>query len=119
MCDLLVCLNFIYILLCLALSERMMMMLLCNAKADWTTIEKCWVTSSFTQTKDTAVFENHNRLFLSGILGVPRETGLTAASRERWVDNYAYRYDGGRVSMKEFRFGGEGSGLGMSVYVQC
>jgi hypothetical protein len=42
----------------------------------------------------TAVFENHDRLFLSRIVGVPRELN-GAASEQRWVDNYAYRYDAG------------------------
>ena len=60
--------------------------------ADWTTVEKSWVTTSTTQALDTAVFENHDRLFLRDILGVPREPGQTAASNVRWVDNYAYRY---------------------------
>lgn len=62
-------------------------------------------------TSDTAVFENHDRLFLTKILGVPRDlSGPT--SKQRWIDNYAYRYDAGRVSLREFRFGGEGAGMG-------
>ena len=80
--------------------------------ADWTTFERSWVTTSEAQPLDSAVFENHDRLFLKDVLGVPRETGHTAASRQRWVDNYAYRYDGGTLQMRRFRFGGEGSGLG-------
>jgi hypothetical protein len=78
--------------------------------ADWTTVDNVWVTTSPTMRNDSAVFENHDRLFLSNVLGVPRDVG-GAAARQRWVDNYAYRYDGGRVSMRGFRFGGEGAGM--------
>lgn len=60
---------------------------------------------------NTAVIENHDRLWMSHVLGVPRET-RGAASRQRWVDNYLYRSAGGRISMHAFRFGGEGGGLG-------
>jgi hypothetical protein len=78
--------------------------------ADWTTVDNCWVTTSMAMTNDTAVFENHDRLFLSNILGVPRDIhGVNAT--QRWVDNYAYRYDAGRVSLRGFRFGGEGGGM--------
>ncbi len=80
--------------------------------ADWTTVDKSWVTTSETQPLDSAVFENHDRLFLSDILGVPRESGHSAAARQRWVDNYVYRSAQGRVGIRQFRFGGEGSGLG-------
>ena len=80
--------------------------------ADWTTFEKSWVTTSEAQPLDSAVFENHDRLFLKDVLGVPRESGHSAASRQRWVDNYAYRSAGGGLQMRRFRFGGEGSGLG-------
>jgi len=34
------------------------------------------------------------------------------ASEQRWIDNYAYRSGGGRISARAFRFGGEGYGLG-------
>ena len=78
---------------------------------DWTKLSDSWVTTSAMMTNSTAVFENHDRLFLSNILAVPRET-LGGGTQQRWVDNYAYRYDGGRVSLHQFRFGGEGNGLG-------
>eukprot|EP00040_Diaphanoeca_grandis_P005372 m.32587 g.32587 ORF g.32587 m.32587 type:complete len:543 (+) comp16666_c1_seq2:178-1806(+) len=78
--------------------------------ADWTTVDNCWVTTSVDMTNNSAVFENHDRLFLSNILGVPRDLA-GAPAQQRWVDNYAYRYDGGRVSMTQFRFGGEGKGM--------
>lgn len=34
-------------------------------------MEDCWVTTSPTMQNDSAVFENHDRLFLKRILGVP------------------------------------------------
>eukprot|EP00038_Savillea_parva_P013867 m.213055 g.213055 ORF g.213055 m.213055 type:complete len:572 (-) comp26353_c0_seq1:183-1898(-) len=79
--------------------------------ADWTRVDSSWVTSSSTMPNDTAVFENHDRLTLSNIVGVPREVN-GPTSRQRWVDNYAFRLGGGTVIFDNFRFGGEGHGLG-------
>ena len=59
---------------------------------------------------DTAVIENYDRLWMSNVLGVPREV-RGGGSRQRWVDNYLFRAEGGRVSMRAFRFGGEGGGM--------
>jgi hypothetical protein len=79
--------------------------------ADWTTLDNVWITSSPSMPNDTAVIENHDRLWMSNVLGVPREV-RGSSSRQRWVDNYLFRSGGGRVSMRAFRFGGEGNGLG-------
>lgn len=79
--------------------------------ADWTTMDNVWITTAPSMPNDTAVIENHDRLWLTNVLGVPREV-RGASSRQRWVDNYLFRSAGGRLSMRAFRFGGEGSGLG-------
>lgn len=79
--------------------------------ADWTSMDAVWITTAMAMPNDTAVIENHDRLWLSNVLGVPHEV-RGAGSLQRWVDNYAFRSEGGRVSMRGFRFGGEGHGLG-------
>lgn len=79
--------------------------------ADWTSMDAVWITSATAMPDDTAVIENHDRLWMSNVLGVPHEV-RGPASGQRWVDNYAFRSEGGRVSMRGFRFGGEGHGLG-------
>ena len=33
------------------------------------------------------------------------------ASKQRWIDNYSHRIDGGTVHVRNFRFGGEGKGI--------
>ena len=59
-----------------------------------------------------AVIENHDKLFISNILGVPcNDVKPPNASKQRWIDNYSHRIDGGTVHVKNFRFGGESSGL--------
>lgn len=79
--------------------------------ADWTLVESVWVTTSPSMPNDTAVFENHDRMVLSHIVGVPREV-LGPTTRQRWVDNYAFRLSGNGVALRDFRMGGEGNGLG-------
>jgi len=79
--------------------------------ADWTSLESVWITTAVAMPNDTAVIENHDRLWMSNVLGVPHEA-RGPGSLQRWVDNYAFRSEGGRVSMRGFRFGGEGHGLG-------
>ena len=56
------------------------------------------------------MIENHDKLFIDNILGVPCNTRGNA-SKMRWIDNFAHRIDGGTVHVKAFRFGGEGAGL--------
>ena len=53
--------------------------------ADWTTMEQCWISSSYTM-QDKAVIENHDKLFLRDILGVPCN-GLQnrSVTRRRWI----------------------------------
>lgn len=48
-----------------------------------------------------AVIENYGNITIENILGVPRVSGTD----QRWIDNY------GSVSIKKFRFGGEGGGF--------
>jgi len=48
-----------------------------------------------------AVIENYGNLTIENVLGVPRVRGTD----QRWIDNY------GGLSIKKFRFGGEGAGF--------
>lgn len=73
--------------------------------ADWTSVESSWVTSS-PEMSGKAVFENHDRLFLRDVLGVPGAAYAPNANA-RWVDNFSHRLSGGWVHMKEVRFGDE------------
>ena len=73
-------------------------------------MDNAWITTSPSMPNDTAVIENHDRLFASHVLGVPRESNGNA-SKQRWVDNYAFRL-GAAVTLRAFRFGGEGDGMG-------
>ena len=53
--------------------------------ADWTTMEQCWISSSYTM-QDKAVIENHDKLFLRDILGVPRnDLQNRSVTRRRWI----------------------------------
>jgi hypothetical protein len=79
--------------------------------ADWTVVDTSWVTTSPTMPNNTAVFENHDRMTLAHIVGVPQEVS-GATTRQRWVDNYAFRLTGNGVMLRDFRMGGEGHGLG-------
>jgi hypothetical protein len=82
--------------------------------ADWTHMEDCWLNSYTPYMKDRmAVLENHDRLFLSNILGVPGnlykqcDPDNASCPDLRWIDNYSYRSEGGQVIVRDFRFGGE------------
>ena len=73
--------------------------------ADWATFSDSWISSSCAM-QDKAVIENHDRLFISNICGVPCGDRWNE-THTRWIDNYAHRVDGGMVHVKNFRFGGE------------
>jgi hypothetical protein len=81
---------------------------------DWSTMEQCWISSSCTM-EDKAVIENHDKIFLRDIVGVPcnpnQSNKTDRQSSGRWIDNYSHRVDGGMVHARNFRFGGEDGGL--------
>lgn len=53
-----------------------------------------------------AIFENHGKLILNRMLGVP---GVVVGSDQRWIDNWGY------VTARGCRFGGEGGGMQIVV----
>ena len=61
-----------------------------------------------------ALFENHDKLFLSRMLGVP-ESGIVPGSDQRWIDNHNHGATGGQVVARDCRFGGEGGGFTVVV----
>jgi hypothetical protein len=77
--------------------------------SDWAVLRDSWISTSCNLT-DGAVIENHDKLFISNILGVPCNRRGNA-SKQRWIDNYSHRIDGGTVHVRNFRFGGESTGL--------
>lgn len=80
--------------------------------ADWTHMEDCWV-NSYTpyMPPRTAVLENHDRLFITRMLGVPGNLYKQCDPNDRtcpdlrWVDNFSYRTEGGQVIVRDSRFG--------------
>jgi hypothetical protein len=81
--------------------------------ADWSTMEQCWISTSCAM-QNKAVIENHDKLFLRDILGVPcnpnAHNKTDNRSSGRWIDNYSHRVDGGFLHAQSFRFGGESGG---------
>ena len=68
---------------------------------DGTALRNCWVTTSL-EMKNMAAIENRSgSLTCEKILGVPLANGHD----QRWIDNF------GSVVCRDFRFGGEGSGM--------
>ena len=83
------------------------------AWSDWGVLADSWITTSPTMA-DKAVVENHGRLKVSNILGVPRNLPSSCppnSTRQRWFDNYSHRVDGGMLTIRNFRFGGEAMGI--------
>ena len=86
--------------------------------SDWGVFEDSWITTSPTMF-NKSVIENHGRLHVDNILGVPQNMGMghnnmgntSNASRNRWFDNYSHRIDGGILQIRGFRFGGEREGI--------
>jgi hypothetical protein len=79
--------------------------------SDWGVFRDSWISTSCDLTNG-AVIENHDKLFISNILGVPcNHVNPPNASKQRWIDNYSHRIDGGTVHVRNFRFGGESAGL--------
>ena len=63
---------------------------------------------------DKAVVENHGRLKVSNILGVPQNPPKQCppnSTKQRWFDNFSHRVDGGMLTIRNFRFGGESMGI--------
>ena len=52
--------------------------------SDWAVFSDSWISTSC-DLRDAAVIENHDKLFISNILGVPCNT-LGNASKMRWID---------------------------------
>lgn len=82
--------------------------------SDWGSITDCWITTS-SNMSNLAVIENHDKLMVANILGVPQNRNgshdATNATRMRWIDNYSHRVDGGTLHVQNMRFGGEAGGI--------
>jgi len=65
--------------------------------ADWTTLDNAWITTARAMPNDTAVIENHDRLFATNVLGVPHEE-RGPGSQQRWCAARALR----RNSRRQF-----------------
>ena len=78
--------------------------------SDWASFSDSWITGHPDMT-NMAIIENHDKIMISKILGVPQNRGETNATRQRWIDNYSHRMDGGTVHVRDVRFGGESSGI--------
>ena len=76
---------------------------------DQMVLEDIWVEGAPGPRK--ALFENHDKLFLQRMLGVP-ESGMVPGSDQRWIDNHNHGSTGGQVVARDCRFGGEGGGFG-------
>eukprot|EP01051_Picozoa_sp_SAG22_P017856 SAG22_NODE_2854_length_2155_cov_2.038911_2_plen_213_part_00 len=70
---------------------------------DTLTIEDVWVEGcGYNRSAFVALFENHGKLILNRMLGVPyTHKGLG----QRWIDNWGY------LTARNCRFGGEGGGM--------
>jgi hypothetical protein len=76
---------------------------------DWSTMEQCWIEASCS-TGARGVIENHDKLFLRDILGVPCNKKGNAAqphipSETYWIGNHGFTH------AHNFRFGGEMGGF--------
>lgn len=49
-----------------------------------------------------------DKIRIENILGVPCNPGGSLVTKQRWIDNYSHRIDGGNLHVSGFRFGGEG-----------
>ena len=78
--------------------------------SDWASFSDSWITAHENMT-DMAVIANHDKIMISNILGVPQNRKKTNATRQRWIDNYSHRVDGGTVHVRDVRFGGESGGI--------
>ena len=78
--------------------------------SDWGSFSDSWISTSATM-RNKSVVENHDKLFVQNILGVPTNPGETNATLMSWFSNYAHRVDGGTLHIRNMRFGGEGGGL--------
>ena len=81
---------------------------------DWSTFETSWISTSCTM-EDKAAIENHDKIFLRDIVGVPcnpnQKNATDRESSGRWIDNFSHRVGGGTVHATNVRFGGEDGGL--------
>lgn len=68
--------------------------------SDQSHLSDCWISTT-RERSNLAVLENHGVLTCRNIVGVPNVSGTD----QRWIDNY------GTLSVRNFRFGGEGGGF--------
>ena len=69
--------------------------------------------------RNKSVVENHDKLFVQNILGVPTNPGETNATLMSWFGNWAHRVDGGTLHIRNMRFGGEGGGYDGDAFSIC
>lgn len=71
-------------------------------------VEKAGPNGSYAK----ALFENHDKLILLRMLGVPEPI---EGNDQRWIDNYNHGDQGGVLTARDSRFGGEGGGFTVVV----
>lgn len=80
---------------------------------DYMVIEDAWVERAGPNgSYSKALFENHDKLILLRMLGVPQPI---AGNDQRWIDNFNHGDQGGVVTARDSRFGGEGGGFTILV----
>jgi hypothetical protein len=80
---------------------------------DYMVVEDVWVEHAGPNgSYGKALFENHDRLLLTRMLGVPEPI---AGNDQRWIDNHNHGVIGGTVVARDCRFGGEGGGFTVVV----
>eukprot|EP01052_Picozoa_sp_SAG31_P039002 SAG31_NODE_5319_length_2613_cov_1.815036_2_plen_575_part_00 len=80
---------------------------------DQMVVENVWVEGAGpTGSSSKALFENHDKIILSRMLGVPHPI---AGNDQRWIDNFNHGISGGTVVARDSRFGGEGGGFTVVV----
>jgi hypothetical protein len=80
---------------------------------DYTVVQDVWVERAGPNgSYAKALFENHDKLILLRMLGVPQPI---AGNDQRWIDNHNHGDQGGVVVARDSRFGGEGGGFTVVV----
>jgi hypothetical protein len=79
---------------------------------DTMTIQDCWVEGfGYNHSYDKAVFENHDKLILLRMVGVPAGNRI-ANNKNRWIDNGpSLGKPEGLLVARDCRFGGEAGGM--------
>jgi hypothetical protein len=80
---------------------------------DYMVVEDVWVERAGPNgSYAKALFENHDKLILLRMLGVPQPI---AGHDQRWIDNHNHGNQGGVITARDSRFGGEGGGFTVCV----